>query len=283
MKGAVAAMVAAMRAVAETGVAGRVVLSAVIGECDALGLGTSAALQRGLRADACLNGEPTELRILTDHAGVTQLDVTVSGREVHVYEREAGTNAIEKMQKLLARLDASILRREGGLDRLPILNVGTIHGGTWPSLTAAECSIGIDVRSTGGMSPDSILEDVGHVIATLEREDPGFSARAALRRAPQFIQQYPYRIDPDNDLVRLVAEAHHDVVGSTAEVGPHWPESFYGTDASHTSHAGIATVIYGPGSHAQISRPDERVALTELTAAATVYATVAHRFLSRAL
>src|SRR5262249_30305291 len=106
MKGAVTAMVAALRALAAGGVGrGRVVLTAVIGECDALGLGTEAALDAGLKADACLNGEPTELRILTDHAGVTQLDVVVRGREVHVYERDRGINAIEQAVALVSRLN----------------------------------------------------------------------------------------------------------------------------------------------------------------------------------
>jgi acetylornithine deacetylase/succinyl-diaminopimelate desuccinylase-like protein len=280
MKGAVAAMVGAMRTVAaQPRVPGRIVLTAVVGECDALGLGTSAAIERGLRADACINGEPTELRVLTDHAGVTQLDIVVRGREVHVYERERGVNAIEQAAALLARLHDDILTCEGGLDRLPILNVGTIEGGVWPSLTAAQCRIGVDVRSTGTMTPESIRADVLRLVEELAAADPQLEADVALRSPPRFVQQRPFHIDADAAPVAAVARAHALVTGSEPEVGPHWPESFYGTDASHLLHAGIPTVIYGPGSHTQISRPNERIAVAELVTAATVYATAAAHLL----
>jgi acetylornithine deacetylase len=279
MKGAVAAMVAAMSAIVRRGVVGQIVLAAVIGECDALGLGTWAALKNGLSADACLNGEPTELRILTDNAGVSQLDITIHGREVHVYEREKGLNAIEQARRLLDKLDASIFQSDGGLDRLPIVNVGTVSGGSWPSLTAAQCTFGIDVRSTGSMTPESILTDVQTMLDEAATEDPAFTATASLRGAPMFIQQRPYHIDATAELVRHVADAHAALHGAPPEIGPHWPESYYGTDASHILHAGIPTVIYGPGSHAQISRPNERVALEELRQAAATYATAACRFL----
>jgi acetylornithine deacetylase len=274
-------MVAAVKAVAASGTSsGTILLSAVVGECDALGLGTAHALSKGLKADACINGEPTELKILTDHAGVTQLDITVQGRSVHVYERARGIDAIEKMCSLLRHLDESILTRQGGLDRLPTLNVGTIDGGSWPSLVAASCRVGIDVRSTGTMTPNTIKADVERFIARLAAADPDFVATVELRQPPRFVQQFPYHADPAERIVEIVARHHRETARRREEIGPSWPESFYGTDASHIARAGIPTVIYGPGSHHEIGQPDEYVRVDELVQASNVYARAAQEFVS---
>lgn len=281
MKAAVAALATAMLAVRDGGAQrGRIVLSAVVGECDALGLGTVHALEHGLTADACLNGEPTELRVLSEHGGVTQLEIRVTGREVHMYELPLGANAIEGAARIVAALEPSVLTgAEGGLDQLPILNVGTISGGLLPSLTAAESRLGVDVRSTGRMTPESIRADVERAAAAAVGE--GLGVEVALRERPAFVQQRPFRTAPDTPLLRAVTAALEAETGA-AEVGPHWPESFFGTDASHIAAAGIPTVICGPGSHTQISRPDERVALAEVVTAARVYERAARAFLDGA-
>jgi acetylornithine deacetylase len=280
MKGAVAALATALIALRGTLTVGRVVLSAVMGECDALGLGTVHALESGLTADACINAEPTELRVLTDHAGVTQLDVTVTGREAHVYEADRGADAIAAAGRVLAALDAAALHgAEGGLERLPALNVGTIAGGRQPSYVAATCRLGIDVRSTGAMTPASIRDDVERLAA--EAAGEGFAVEATLRGRPGFVQQSPFRADPSSRVVRAMADAVSAELGRPAEVGPHWPESFYGTDASHIARAGIPTVICGPGSHTQIGRPGERVAVAELQQAARAYVRASGELLER--
>ena len=75
MKGAVGAMMAALASLAKRRdeLCGEIILSAVIGECVALGLGTVTALEPGLTADFCINGEPTDLAVMTSHSGVSQL------------------------------------------------------------------------------------------------------------------------------------------------------------------------------------------------------------------
>jgi acetylornithine deacetylase/succinyl-diaminopimelate desuccinylase-like protein len=89
MKAAVGGMMAVMVELPtlRDNLAGEILLSAVIGECDALGLGTIHLLEHGLRADLCLNGEPTDLALMTSHSGVTQLKLTVRGRSAHVSQR----------------------------------------------------------------------------------------------------------------------------------------------------------------------------------------------------
>jgi acetylornithine deacetylase len=276
MKGAVGGMMAALVALDECRslLCGDILLSAVIGECEALGLGTSFALEHGLQADCCINGEPTDLNVMTAHSGVTQLTLTVTGRSAHVSQRAAGTNAIEKLVGLLPGFNESCLafRPHPDFPGLPTLNVGVIRGGTLPSMLAAEASAEIDVRTVPGMTPDSVLADLAGVIDAAARRDPALRAELKLRQRPGFVQQYPFHVDRDAAVVRAVAAAHRRLAGQEAAVGTLFPQVFYGTDASHLSRAGIKTAIYGPGKVAEINVPDESCAVPDLLQAARVYA-----------
>jgi acetylornithine deacetylase len=276
MKGAVGGMMAAMVALRAHRdlLCGEVVLSAVIGECEALGLGTSHALEHGLTADCCINGEPTDLAVMTAHSGVTQLTVTVTGRSAHVSQREAGVNAIEKLVALLPGFTEGCLTFTPHADfpGLPTLNVGVIRGGSLPSMLAAEAEAGIDVRTVPGMTPDSVLADLRRVVEAAAARDPSLKAELRLRQRPAFVQQYPFHVAREAPIVQAVAGAHRRLTGAAPRVGTLFPQVFYGTDASHLSHAGIPTAIYGPGKVTEINVPDESCAVADLLQAARVYA-----------
>ncbi len=271
MKAAVGAMSGCMAALARgtVGLNGRVVLSAVIGECDALGLGTTHMLAEGVTADAAINGEPTDLNLLTAHAGVSQLRLRVSGVSAHICQRSAGRNAIDGLVAALGALDESVLRFEPHDEfvGLPTLNVGAISGGGVPSMLAAQAEALIDVRTVPGMTPDGVKADVERAIEGIEALD----ASVELLQPPAFCQQYPYRVAPDEAIVRTVAEAHQAVCGAAPHIGPLIPQVFFGTDASHLLRAGIPTVIYGPGKVDDINQPDESIAVADFLTAAKVY------------
>jgi acetylornithine deacetylase len=275
MKGAVGAMMAVMALLPEVGdrLRGEVVLSAVIGECDALGLGTLALLESGLSADCCINGEPTDLAVMTSHAGVTQLSLKVFGRSAHVSQREQGINAIEKLVQLLPMLTEEVLshRKHADFPGLPTLNVGTIRGGSLPSMLASVAEAGIDVRTVPGMTPESVLGDLETAIHKARENDPELSAELTLSGRPGFCQERPFHMDADAPVIRSVAAAHEEVTGAAPTIGTLQPQVFFGTDASHILAAGIPTAIYGPGRVTDINSVDESVAVDHLMTAARVY------------
>jgi acetylornithine deacetylase/succinyl-diaminopimelate desuccinylase-like protein len=127
------------------------------------------------------------------------------------------------------------------------------------------------------MTPESICADVERLAVKVVGD--GFSVAVSPRARPAFVQQAPFHADRRAPLVRAVAAALEHETGVVPEIGAHWPESFFGTDASHIAAAGIPTVICGPGSHEQISRPHERVALHEVVTAARIYERAARSFL----
>lgn len=282
MKAGIGAMVGALAALHQVGDAlrGRLILSAVIGECDALGLGTTFMLDQGLRADAAINGEPTDLKIMTAHAGVTQLRLVVEGRAAHICQRAAGIHAIEKMLALLPAIHERALQSTPHplFPGLPTLNVGVLRGGSLPSMLAERCEAMIDVRTVPGMTPEGVRRDIEAVTARAAAADPDLKARVELRAPPEFVQQLPFLVAETEPIVKTVAAAHARVAGGPPEVGSLVPLVFYGTDASHLLRAGIPTAIYGPGEFEEINVPDEAIAIEDVLQATRVYALSALAF-----
>lgn len=286
MKGALGAMIAAIRTIMRfpDDICGRIILSLVIGECDTLGLGTLYMLENGLTADAAINGEPTDLQVMTCHAGVTQLRLGAEGRPAHVCRRAEGHNAIEDLVAVAATLDSSALTFEPHPDfeGLPTLNIGTIRGGSLASMLAAEAEAFVDVRTVPGMTPESVRSDIlAFVEGVRTLSGQPVAVDVELIKRPYFCQEHPYHIDQGAPVVQAVVASHKSMFGTEPRTGPLFPQVFYGTDASHLNRAGIPTVIYGPGKVDDINVPDESMAIDDIATAAHVYALAASRICAR--
>ena len=286
MKGAVGAMIAAVATILprRDEIAGRIILSAVIGECDALGLGTLHMLESGLKADMAINGEPSDLKAMTCHSGVSQLRLAARGKSVHICRKSEGRNAIEDLLAAAACLDESILTFDSHPDfrGLPTLNVGVVRGGTLPSMLASEAEALIDVRTVPGMTPESVLADVTRAVRAARTKDGREpDVRVELIERPRFCQQHPYHVARDAPVVQVIADCHAAFVGAAPAIGPLFPQVFYGTDASHLQRAGISTIIYGPGKVEEINVPDESMAIEDLLTAARVYCLAAMQICAR--
>jgi acetylornithine deacetylase len=280
MKAGLAAMLTALDGIRGRKGRGTVTISAVMGECDTMGLGTVSALERGLRADAAINGEPTALGVLLSHAGVTQLRIESKGHSAHVSQRSLGHNAITDLIRILSGLDERILTfvEDERFPGLPTINVGTIGGGGVPSMLADRAWADIDVRTVPGMSVESICADLERYAAV--KSGNGRAPTIAVKSRPAFVNELPYAIDPDAAVVRAVVEAHQLLTGDSPRSGTLVPQVFFGTDASHLNAAGIPTCIYGPGRVADINVADERILWKEVVTAADVYEEAALRLLT---
>ena len=286
MKGAVGAMIAAMEILhgMRDRLCGRMILSAVMGECDTLGLGTLHLLESGIAADLAINGEPTDLRVMTCHVGVTQIRLKASGVSVHVCRKVEGPNALHALIPALAALDVSCLTYEPHEDfpDLPNLNVGHVHGGSLASMHADSAEALIDIRTVPGMTPESVLADIRAAIdnvRTTTADCPAVTAELIAR--PDFCQQHPFFVARGEPVVQAVADAHQALSGTKPYIGPLFPQVYFGTDASHLARAGIPTVIYGPGKVEEINVPDESMPISDIMAAAQVYVRAAAQICAR--
>ncbi|HYM25959.1 MAG TPA: M20/M25/M40 family metallo-hydrolase, partial [Vicinamibacterales bacterium] len=125
MKGGVAAMIDAARAIAETGLdRGRVIVAAVVDE-EHSSIGADAFVA-GWHADAAIVTEPTDLAIGIAHKGYAWVRVDVHGRAAHGSRPKEGQDAILRMGRVLSRLEA--LDRD--LQRRPaqaLVGTGSLH------------------------------------------------------------------------------------------------------------------------------------------------------------
>ncbi|MGH9197235.1 MAG: ArgE/DapE family deacylase, partial [Acidimicrobiia bacterium] len=163
MKGGLAAILTAVRAIAEQGIRlkGKVIIESVVGEEDG-GVGTLATIERGYRADAALIAEPTGLRVGNASAGALTFRVRVYGLSAHGALRQEGVSAIEKFQLVYEALQSLEMKRNDRLrspqfDGLSLpfaISVGKIFGGEWPSSVPEE----LIFEGRYGVAPGEDLE-----------------------------------------------------------------------------------------------------------------------------
>jgi acetylornithine deacetylase len=287
MKGGVAAMVMAAVAARRAGVPlrGDVWLACVVGELQG-GVGTVHMLRSGVRADLAIVPEPYSTQnIITKHTGALELLVHVVGRSAHVSRMEHGVNAISKMTKVVAALEALRLRGDPDPDlpALPRLLVGSIIGGRgreWelrgPNIVPDFCSVFVDVRFTASMTPESILADIRGALDGLVRDDPAlqyeieFPARPE-RRAMREVMM-PLSVPRDHPLVQTLRANVVAIRGVEPAIGAVAPYSYAGNDTSHLYRAGIPCCLYGPAGGFDEGRADRWTSVEQIVTCARVFA-----------
>jgi acetylornithine deacetylase len=241
MKGGVAAMIDAARSIARNGglPAGRLIVAAVVDE-EHSSIGADALVTRW-RADAAIVTEPTDLAIAIGHKGFAWVDVSVEGKAAHGSRPADGQDAILRLGRVLSRLEA--------LDRAlqarpphPLVGTGSLHasfvsGGRELSSYPDRATLSME-RRTLPSEPESIaLAEVDAILAALAREDPTFRGTAAA-----VFSRPGYEVPPEHEIVRAL-EAAFAQTGSRARVTG---ASFW-TDAAVLGHAGIPSILFGPG------------------------------------
>jgi acetylornithine deacetylase len=240
MKGGVAAMIAAAGAVARKGLAaGRLVVAAVVDE-EHSSIGADA-LVKNWHADGAVVTEPTDLAIAVGHKGFAWVAVEVMGKAAHGSRPAEGQDAILRLGRVLARLealDASIQARPPH----PLMGAGSLHasfieGGRELSSYPDRASLQMERRTLPGEPESTALDEVRDILSTLTREDPTFRASASA-----LFSRPAYEVPVAHDLPQTLAASLSQVSRTAAIVGA----SFW-TDAAVLGYAGIPSVLFGPG------------------------------------
>jgi acetylornithine deacetylase len=218
---------------------------------------------QGLKADAAIVAEPTQLRIVHAHKGVVRWHVTTPGRSCHSSRPEQGINAIYRMAKLLGAIEryAESLRRSKCDPLLgpPTLSIGRIEGGLSVNTVPDFCRIEVDRRLIPG---EEALDAPRHFYDYLIRQtdvDFPFAMSEPWLHCPALSPEL------SGELVQRLGQAIDSILGShIVEAVP------YGTDASSIAPAGIPAVVFGPGDIAQAHTADEWVEIAQIDQAAEV-------------
>jgi len=279
MKGGIAAILGAVRALGATGVlatlAGELLVVLVPSEEDG-GQGSLAAIRAGATGDACVIPEPSGLDIVVAHAGAITFRLTVPGRAAHASTRREGVSALDNLGDLLRALEADEARRNAD-ETDPLMTaiglpyptiVGIVSGGAWASSVmdrvTAEGRYGVRI----GQSPDEAAEELRRCIAEacaphpFLRDHPATVEITGARFAPA-------RVAPDHPLPAGLAGVAARVTG----LRPSLVGVPYGADMRlFVNEGGTPCVIFGPGDVRQAHAADEFVPLDEVEACARVLA-----------
>jgi acetylornithine deacetylase len=271
MKGGLAAMCAAAARAAARGIAGEVIVAAVVDE-EHTSLGTRELIRRGVRADAAIVAEPTRLAIMPAHKGFAWIEVEVRGRAAHGSRYELGVDAILEAAAVLNELDR--LERESLPTRLhpllgrPSLHVSTIEGGSGWSTYPDRCLIRVERRTVPGEGVDEPLEEVRAAIARARDRRASLAAEAHL-----VLLQAPSDVESNAPIVRALADALVER-GERVTLGgmSAW------TDAALLNEAGIPAICFGPGDIALAHAAEEWIDVDEIERATVVLETLITRW-----
>jgi acetylornithine deacetylase/succinyl-diaminopimelate desuccinylase-like protein len=286
MKGAVAAMVYAGAAVAQTAPSGtlRLALSADEEAGSRFGARFLVGLPE-MAADAVLVGEPTGMKTSWTYVGIANrgiaaFRVSVRGTQMHssLSDQVPSVNASVKLGSVLSRMASEFRPRyphnpevPGG----PTVNLGvTLSGGVFFGVYPGHAEFGIDVRTVPGMTYAGLQSDFNAFVEKLRDEDPDLDV--SVEPVPELGWLPPSSIAPDHPLVVATSSAARDVLGRDVPLGT--MPAF--TDGSQWNHAGMACIpAFGPGSLLQAHQPNEFVPVEDVIMAARIYALTAIRYL----
>jgi acetylornithine deacetylase len=271
MKGGVAAMIAAARALAQEGgpPAGRLVIAAVVDE-EHSSIGAEA-LAAAWTADAAVVTEPTDLAIAVCHKGFAWVDVEVQGKAAHGSRPREGEDAILRLGRVLARLEAL----DASLQAKPphaLVGTGSLHaslieGGRELSSYPDRARLQMERRILPGEPESSAVEEVRGILDALHDADPTFRATAAA-----MFSRAAYELPADHALPQTLASCVAHAGGAPQITGA----SFW-TDAAILGHAGIPSVLFGPGG-AGLHSTEEYVNVADVLLCRDALAELARRF-----
>lgn len=215
-------------------------------------------LCEGLKADAAIVAEPTELRAVIATKGVLRCRIVVHGRSAHSSKPHLGVNAITHMAKVIAAIEEDNARLAGiqhPLVGCGTCNVGVISGGVQVNFVPDRCMIEIDRR----LLPGDRAEDA---VAHYRRLLSGLEGVQAEVEEPLLLVDEALDTPADSDVVRTATQVLRGLGMNAEPCGVP-----FGCDASKLSRAGVPSIVFGPGSIDRAHTADEYIEVDQVEAA----------------
>lgn len=263
------------------------------------GAGTRALIERGVRADFCINLEHSANTVANVVVGIIRGKIkTIAPDLFFRYSTEAKAgyfNPIEQQAEIMRRMGPSLDAVEPGgwlsfdlhpdLPGFPKIMYDAIFKEHYfyPSLTSLssrESELYFQIRTVPGMTLEGVRADLTRLLDNCAEDFPAFHYELTI---PVFENdgwfQEPVDVPRDHPLVTALANGHRLASKTEPELGGALRIGNVG-DGNILHAAGIPSVQYGPGDiriYNEWPAPDERVQLDDLVTAAKAiaYATCA--------
>jgi acetylornithine deacetylase len=264
-KAGMAALLAALERVLARGSLARNLV--IVGEADeetgdSLGVHDVLAHLEGSRIDWSIVTEPTELRIVNAHKGTAMARVEAHGVACHSSDPTRGKNAIALLARAILALEAfgaelTKTHVHAGLGPAT-LSIGLVGGGQAPNIVPDRAWIALDRRTLPGDTEASITREIETALAS--------AGVAGVQVAELRMGKEPLYLAPEHPAFLACRRA---LGGAGVDTGP--SSVAFGTDAGLFAHAGIPSLVLGPGSINQAHTKDEYVEVDQLERMAAVY------------
>jgi len=186
-------------------------------------------------------------QIVRAMAGVLQLKITSIGKPAHAAFKWKGTNAVEKMAKViqsLTELQSELEQESSAINgmKYTTVNVGKINGGTKINVVPGTSEIEVDFRVIPEHSLDEIYNRVKSKIEKLENEDPDM--KILVERILDF-ETVPTITEEDSPLIEEIQKANLEVNGMRLPVVGMLGQA----DTRWFNKNGIPGINFGPGTN----------------------------------
>lgn len=275
MKGGLAAMIVAAKAVAAMGLPlqGDLILTGSADEeSGSLGARHFKAGGGLEGVGAIIVGEPSNCGIFVSEKGALWVEITTTGKTAHGAFPDKGINAIAGMNAILSSLMRySLAHKTNELLGHPSMNIATIQGGVKTNVVPDSCVLTVDIRTVPGMEHAAVIRDIQAMCKRTEVTMPGLgtSVRVINDRAP-------VETKADDPFVRMAQKVIREQRGYDAVPGG---VSFYTDAAIFLPETDLPAILYGPGDPTLAHQPNEFVPVEALTEAAHFYAGMIEAYL----
>lgn len=223
-----------------------------------------ALQQRGVRPATAIIGEPTSMRIIEGHKGCYEYTTHFTGLEGHGSNPALGVNAVEYAVRYVSRL---LSLREDLIARCPAdsrfeppwttINTGALIGGVAHNVIPGKAQIQWEMRPVQTSDADFVKADLHRfctdtLLPAMKAVSPTATITTEVIGEVQGLE--PMEKNAIRDLVAALTGANG------TDLVP------FGTEAGLFQSLGTEVIVCGPGDIAQAHKPDEFLALDQLSA-----------------
>jgi acetylornithine deacetylase len=244
-------------------------------EVGCLGAPGLIAAMAGLpKPAAVIVGEPTSMRVVSGHKGISTFVVTIEGHEAHSSQTQQGVSAIMEALPLMQLVADMAREAEAAADASApftppqaTMTVGMVNGGTAVNILARRCEFIWDLRCPPNDDPEQY---VARFMAAARAADARIKARA-----PEGGVTVARRSSTPALGIARDSEAERLARAITGDNGIE--AAAYAAEGGLFQRAGWPTVICGPGSIAQAHQPDEWIEIDQIAQGARFLRTLIER------
>ncbi len=211
----------------------------------------------------CIVGEPTGMAVVNGHKGKLSVDCHVHGTEGHSAYIDKGVNAVEigaeivsHLRTMQKRLRTASTGNEAFDPPFSTIHTGQMRGGIARNIIPKDCRFEFEIRNLPDQDPGKLLAELRSYIndvllPEMRAVDPACGVD----------------VDIHSDIPALAPDDGSRLVSIALQLsGTNAPGCIsFTTEAGLYQGVGVPTIVCGPGHIAQAHRPDEFVALEQLT------------------